>query len=232
MTRALASYLPAAVLLITATAMAGDPTVPLNGRDLSGWKVKTLNSPNHWTVGKATLAAGDPAALTVTPGGHALINAKLHGVDLYTKAKYGDIRLEFEVMVPKGSNSGVYLMGEYEVQVLDSFGRGKPGAGDMGAIYAAAPPRVNASKPPGQWQKYVIDFRAPRFDAAGKKTANASFIQVVLNGQTLHKNVEMKAAGPGGVAGREAARGPLMLQGNHGVVAYRNIKITPLKDRQ
>ena len=67
-------------------------------------------------------------------------------------------------------------------------------------------------------------------NAKGKKTANASFIQVVLNGQTLQKNVEMKAAGPGGVAGREAARGPLMLQGNHGVVAYRNIKIIPLKD--
>jgi len=119
-------------------------------------------------------------------------------------------------------------MGEYEVQVLDSFGKEKLGGGDMGAIYGAAPPRTNACKKPGEWQKYVIEFQAPAFDAAGKKTANAKFISVKLNGETLHENVEMKGPTPAGVTGKEAATGPIMFQGDHGPVAFRNIVITPL----
>ena len=77
----------------------------------------------------------------------------------------------------------------------------------------------------GEWQKYVIEFQAPRFED-GKKVANARFIKVVLNGQVIHENVEMKRQTPGGVAGKEAPTGPLMFQGNHGPVAFRNIKIT------
>ena len=93
----------------------------------------------------------------------------------------------------------------------------------------AQPPRTNACKKPGEWQKYQIDFLAPKFDASGKKTANAKFLVVKLNGKILHENVEMKGPTPSGVTGREAATGPIMFQGDHGPVAYRNIKITPLK---
>ncbi|OQA00070.1 MAG: hypothetical protein BWY71_00851 [Planctomycetes bacterium ADurb.Bin412] len=131
--------------------------------------------------------------------------------------------------MPKDSNSGVYVMGEYEIQVLDSYGRETMGPGDMGAIYGAAPAPVNACKKPGQWQKYVIDFQAPKFDASGNKIANAKFIKVELNGQILHKDLEMPAQTPGGVTEKENAAGPLMFQGNHGPVAYRNIRIAPLK---
>jgi hypothetical protein len=149
------------------------------------------------------------------------------GVDIISEAAFGDVRLEVEFMVAKGSNSGIYLMGEYEIQVLDSFGREKPGPGDMGGLYGASAPKVNASKPHGEWQPYVIDFRAPRFDASGNKTANARFVKVVLNGQVLHEDVEMK--GPtGGAISKEVATGPLMFQGDHGPVAYRNIKVTPM----
>ena len=129
-------------------------------------------------------------------------------------------------MVPQGSNSGIYVMGEYEIQVLDSFGKQKMGSGDMGAIYNAAVPSINASKKPGEWQQYVIEFRAPRFDANGKKTQNAEFVKVELNGQVLHKNLVMPEATPGGVMGKEVPEGPLMFQGNHGPVAYRNIVVT------
>ena len=132
-------------------------------------------------------------------------------------------------MVPKGSNSGIYLHGEYEVQVLDSYGRTKLGMGDMGAIYGAQPPKVNACRKPGEWQKYVIYFKAPSFGADGKKTGNARFIKVELNGKVLHENVEMKGPTPSGVKGKEAATGPIMFQGDHGPVAYRNIRITPMK---
>ena len=130
-------------------------------------------------------------------------------------------------MVPKGSNSGIYVMGEYEVQVLDSFGKpaDKLTQGDLGALYSAAAPKVNASKKPGEWQKFVIEFQAPKFEGA-KKVANAKFVKVTLNDVVLHENVEMKGVTPGGLTGKEAATGPLMFQGDHGPVAFRNIKVT------
>ena len=131
-------------------------------------------------------------------------------------------------MVPKGSNSGIYVMGEYEIQVLDSYGKEKVGKGDMGGLYGISAPKVNASKPPGQWQKYLIEFRAPRFDKEGKKTANAKFIKIVLNGKTIHENVELPKVTNGGLTGKEAATGPIMFQGNHGQVAYRNLRITDI----
>jgi hypothetical protein len=152
-------------------------------------------------------------------------------VDLYTEQKFGVIHIELEFMVPKGSNSGIYLMGEYEVQILDSYGKpdDKLTQGDLGALYSAAAPKKNAAKKPGEWQKFVIEFLAPKFDSNGKKTANAKFVKVVLNDVVLHENVEMKQHTPGGLTGKEAATGPLMFQGDHGPVAFRNIKITPKK---
>ena len=132
-------------------------------------------------------------------------------------------------MVPKGSNSGIYVMGEYEVQILDSYGKTKVGAGDVGGLYGAQAPRVNAAKAPGESQRFVIDFRVPKFADDGKKIANARFVKVTLNGQVIHEEVEMKGPTPGGLTGKEAAQGPIMFQGNHGPVAYRNIKITPVK---
>lgn len=204
------------------------PVEPFNGKDLMGWHVKGNNKErSKWRVGKAALDPGNPSRFVVSDGTD-LVNAEGGGVDIYSEYKYGDAVIEVELMVPKGSNSGVYVMGEYEVQVLDSFGKKQVDAGDIGALYGAAPPRVNASKPPGEWQKFVIDFRAPKFDASGKKTANAKFVKITLNGQVLHENVEMKGPTPSGITGKEAATGPIMFQGDHGPVSYRNIKITPI----
>ena len=213
--------------MILALALLTQAVEPFNGKDLTGWKLKGSAEKSKWKVGKAAL---DPAAqnkLVVTEGAE-LVNAQGGGVDLYSEAKHGDALIELELMVPKGSNSGVYVMGEYEVQVLDSFGKEKMGTGDIGALYGAAPPRVNASKAPGEWQKMVIDFRAPRFGPDGKKTAHAKFVKIELNGQVIQENVEMKGPTPAGVSGKEAATGPLMFQGDHGPVAYRGIKITPV----
>ena len=117
-------------------------------------------------------------------------------------------------------------MGEYEVQVYDSWGKEKMESLDMGAIYDAAPPPFNACKKPGDWQRYVIEFQAPRFDAQGKRTANAKFLSVELNGKMIHRNLEMPGPNPRGVTGKEAPQGPILFQGNHGPVAYRNIRIT------
>ena len=103
--------------------------------------------------------------------------------------------------------------------------RTKVGPGDLGGLYGAAAPKVNASKKPGEWQKFVIDFQAPRFED-GKKIANAKFVKVTLNDQVIHENVEMKGPTPSGVTGKEAPTGPLMFQGDHGPVAFRNIRVT------
>ena len=211
----------------TAT-LAGEAAKPFNGKNLNGWKQKGPANKSHLAVGTAKLSPKNAREFVVTKDGNELINAKGGGIDFYSEAVFGDAIIEVEVMVPQGSNSGVYVMGEYEIQVLDSYGRKKLGGGDMGAIYGAAPPRVNACKKPGQWQKYEIHFRAPRFKD-GKKIVNAKFLKVILNDQLLHENVEMKNATPGGVDGKEKPKGPLMFQGNHGPVSYRNIIIKPLK---
>lgn len=225
--------LPALALFTLSIAPAAEtkPIVPFNGKDLSGWKVKNEKASKWKAVGvemdtknEKVFAEkeGGPAFLSnVTTGG---------GSDIFTEEKFGDITLELEFMVPKGSNSGVYLMGEYEVQILDSYGKpdDKLGQGDLGALYSAAAPKKNAAKKPGEWQKFVIEFQAPKFEG-DKKVANAKFIKVTLNDVVLHENVEMKAQTPGGLTGKEAATGPLMFQGDHGPVAFRNIKITSKK---
>jgi hypothetical protein len=211
---------------------SGSAIRPFNGQDLSGWQLKGDAAKSHWQAVAVQLNPKDDRAFVVVPnaGEKWLVNVQGRGVDIYTQEKFGDIHLEVEFMVPRGSNSGIYLMGEYEVQVLDSYGKpdDKLTQGDLGAIYGAAPPRKNAAKKPGEWQKFVIEFQAPRLDK-GRKIADARFRKVELNGVLLHENVEMKGPTPGGLTGKEAATGPLMFQGDHGPVAYRNILITPLR---
>jgi hypothetical protein len=200
---------------------------------LRGWKLKD-EKKSQWVIGYPTVT--DPNSKTIGilkaggSGPKSLINflpVGGHGCDIFTAEKFGDIHLEIEFMVPKGSNSGIYLMGEYEVQILDSYGKpdDKLAQSDLGALYSAAAPKKNAAKKPGEWQKFVIDFQAPKFEG-DKKTTNAKFIKVVLNDVVLHENVEMKQQTPGGLTGKEAATGPLMFQGDHGAVAFRNVKIT------
>jgi hypothetical protein len=215
------------ILALAAVAAAPQDT-PFNEKDFTGWKFKGGLEKSKWTVGKASLDPADPHKVVVAEG-KEMVNAAGHSCDIYTEAKWADCLIEVDVLVAKGQNSGVYVMGEYEIQVLDSFGKEKVGAGDMGGIYAAAAPKVNASKAPGEWQKFVIDFRAPRFDDKGMKTVNAKFIKIELNGTLIHENVEMKNVTPGGLTGKEVAAGPVMYQGDHGIVSFRNLKVTPVK---
>jgi hypothetical protein len=230
--------LAAAVALATQTAAGGkaEAVQPFNGCDLTGWKLKGNKARSQWVVGRATLDAKDPRKLAVAalppqadggPAARWLIN-KSGGVDLYTEQKFGDGLYEIEFMVPKGSNSGIYLMGEYEVQILDSFGRQKVGPGDLGGLYGAAAPRVNAARAPGQWQRFVIAFQAPRFEG-GQRVRKAKFLKITLNDQIIHENVEMNGPTPGGLTGKEHPTGPLLFQGDHGPVAFRGIRITPRK---
>lgn len=210
-------------------AKSGTVSTPFNGKDLSGWKLRGNAAKHKWSVGVAAIDPAKRNQLVIkesTDGKGELVNGNgPGGVDIYTEEKWGDCVIEVELMVPQGSNSGVYVMGEYEVQVLDSWGREKVGPGDIGGLYGASAPKVNASKKPGEWQKFVIDFQAPKFEG-GKKVSNAKFVKVTLNDQVIHENVEMKGPTPSGVTGKEAATGPIMLQGDHGPVSYRNLKVT------
>jgi hypothetical protein len=220
--------------LANCSLQAAAPVEPFNGKDLTGWKTHAEGkTESQWKVGSAKPSPTDPKMLSVSPGGNELINAtKGHGqsLDLYSTVLHGDAIITLEVMVPEKSNSGIYVMGEYEVQVLDSFGKDQnPGSGDMGAIYGAQPPKKPTYRKPGEWSSYEIHWQAPKFDAAGKKIANAKFLKVILNGAVIHENLEMPKPTPGGVDGKEKAMGPIMFQGNHGPVAYRNIKIQELK---
>ncbi|MHC4431300.1 MAG: 3-keto-disaccharide hydrolase [Planctomycetota bacterium] len=209
-----------------------DAVLLFDGKSLEDWQFQNPAGRSKWEVGVAAISPENPKMLLNKGGTGEMINlAAKHGasVDIFSKRKFGDCRIELQLMVPQGSNSGIYVMGEYEIQVLDSWGRRKMTGGDMGAVYGASPPRANASRRPGQWQRYVIDFRAPTFDAADNKKTMAKLLTVELNDQLLHEDLTMKQQTPGGVTGKESPTGPLMFQGNHGPVAYRNIVVKPLK---
>jgi len=203
---------------------------PLKAGDLSGWEFDDAGRDQHWVFGKAVIDPKNRTRILVEPGGNDLINPEGLTTNPYTKQKFQDYRLEVDVMLALGSNSGIFVHGDYEVQVLDQLPLDpeKPGDMDHGAIARKAAPKVLSQKQPGEWQTYVIEFRAPRFDADGKKTENARFLNVTLNGQLIHESVEVDDATLGGLTGVENPTGPVYLQGNEGAVAFRNIRVTPL----
>jgi hypothetical protein len=211
-----------AALALVAPACSDESKLP------PGWK---LHHPGkgQWVVGTVAVDDKNPAKLVVKEGGSDVVNLK-PASDLISEEKYGDCTVEVEFLIPKGSNSGVYLMGVYEVQIYDTFDKkGKdPKPGDMAGIYTFAAPKVFADKGPGVWQKFVIDFQAPKFEG-GKKVSNAKFLKVTFNDAVIHENVECNKVTPGGLSTEESPEGPLMFQGDHGQVAFRNIRVTAKK---
>jgi hypothetical protein len=236
-----AIVLIAAILLGLAPAIsfgADKAQVLFDGKDLTGWRKPT----GTWSVVKAvSLDPADAKTFITTPGQGVLLNsATSHTVDLITEAEFGDMQAHIEFCVAKHSNSGVYLMGRYELQVYDSFGVEKdeyPGI-ECGGIYPrwineknveGYSPRVNASKPPGEWQSFDITFRAPRFDASGNKIANAKIVKIIHNGKVIHENLELNGPTRGPMAEDEKPTGPIRLQGDHGPVAYRNLRVKAIE---
>jgi hypothetical protein len=230
----------AAVLLglVAVPAPAADKSQKLfNGKDLTGWRQPT----GTWSVAKnVALDPADPKHFVIAPGEGIVVNsATNHTVDLITVAEFGDLEAHLEFCVASHSNSGVYLMGRYEVQIYDSFGVAKdkyPGI-ECGGIYPrwindqnveGHSPAGNASKPAGHWQSFDITFQAPRFDATGKKTANAKIVKLVHNGKLIHQDIELNGPTRGPIAEDEKPTGPIRLQGDHGPVAYRNLRVKPL----
>jgi hypothetical protein len=226
-------------LIATACASAESLLPPERVRLDSPSAFKPLTA--NWQL--AGGLAGDPRrdkTLAAAPGTGVLVNTPRPEAgrgELVTAWEHGDIDLELEFLLPPGSNSGIYLQGRYEVQILDSWGVKVPLFSDCGGIYQrwdeargrgfegfeGSAPRANASRAPGLWQHLRIEFRAPRFDAAGKKTANARFQKVVLNGFVVQENVEVGGPTRGPFFPDERPTGPLVVQGDHGPIALRNL---------
>jgi hypothetical protein len=168
----------------------------------------------------------DPAGWTVEKGVASPADKK----DIVSKQEFGDCYLHAEFRVPEsgGGNAGVALQGRYEIQIENSYGK-EPSKGGCGAMYSQFPPMVSASKKPGEWQAYDIFFRAPRFNAAGE-VAEKPRVTVIQNGIVIHNNAEF--TGMTGIQYSEFKQmtpvGPVILQGDHDPVQFRNIWVVPM----
>lgn len=167
-----------------------------------------------------TLVDGELSAWQAGPNSQwrvvdgVLMNQK-SGANLVTRQKFNDFKAHVEFRYPKGSNSGVYLRGRYEVQIEDSTGT-EPLAGVLAAIYGFLPPNQNAAKQAGEWQSFDI-------------TLVGRTVSVALNGKAVICETEIPGVTGGALDSDEGAPGPLMLQGDHGPIDYRNIVLTPAK---
>ena len=190
--------------------------VLFDGTDLSNWTSRDGGDPT-WDVcdGIATVAGGG---------------------DIVSKETYGDAYIHVEFRCPdmpdatgqaKG-NSGVYLQGRYEIQVLDSYGWEVPGLGDCGAVYNLHAPLQNACKPAMEWQTYDIVFRTARCEASGNVVEKAR-VTVVHNGLVIQNNVELELTG-GAIGAGETEAGPLLLQDHGDTVSYRNVWLVHLPE--
>lgn len=194
----------AAFAFLTSAAVAADEKgfVPLfNGKDTTGWKLRNPSAHNSWKVENGILKN------TVNPG--------KHGVDLVTEKSFWNFTVKYDYMVPDKSNSGFYLRGRHEIQILGDYENGKSAIGGNGALYGFKAPDVFASKPGGEWQTV-------------EATIIGNKITVFLNGKKIHDNVECNQATGSEIDDKIDQPGPIFLQGDHGTVSFRNIRIKEL----
>jgi hypothetical protein len=177
----------------------------LSGNDLPGWKLTSSGAANGW-IAKDGALVNNP--VQVKGERH-----KNYG-NLQTVETFEDFNLKLEVNVPKGSNSGVYLRGIYEIQVSDTYGRPLD-SHNMGGLYSRITPSESAEKPAGQWQ--TMDM-----------TLCDRHLTVILNGKTIIDNQPMDGCTGGAMTADQFKAGPIYLQGDHGKVSYRNVVLTPI----
>lgn len=192
-------------LALSATfAFAADEAgfVPLfNGKDTSGWHLRRKDGHNSWSIENGILKN--------------TVNKGEHGTDLVTDKKFWNFTVRYEFQVPDNSNSGFYLRGRHEIQILGDFKSGKTAKGGNGAIYNHTAPSEFASKPGGEWQ-------------TAEATIIGNKITVVLNGKKIHDNVECNKATGSEIDAKVTEPGPIFLQGDHGTVWFRNMRIKEL----
>ncbi len=173
--------------------------------EMDGWRLLEPSATNGWSVAKGVLY-NNPAQKMGEP--------HIHYGNLRTNAEFEDFNLKLSVNVPEGSNSGVYLRGIYEVQVMDSYGK-KLDNHHMGALYSRITPSESAEKKAGKWQKMDI-------------TLYDRHLTVILNGKKIIDNQPIYGATGGAMTADEFVPGPIYLQGDHGEVSYKDIVLTPI----
>lgn len=174
----------------------GKPIQLLNTTDLTGWEAMGKN--NQWQ------------------NSNGVLTSPKSGNNIRTVAEFEDFKLHLEFRYPKGSNSGVYLRGRYEVQIEDNQGK-EPQNVYLGGVYGFIDPWENAAKAAGEWQSYDI-------------TLVGRMVTVIANGKTIIFKQEIPGITGGAINSNEGTPGPIMLQGDHGPIEYRNIIITPAKN--
>jgi len=175
---------------------AGQPVALFNGKDVSGWVGQHPDRPLGWVVNDGALDNQGKAN------------------NIVSTQKFSDFKLQVEFQVAEHSNSGVYIRGRHEIQVVDDFGK-EPDQHSAGAIYGFVPPAVNPSKKAGEWQTL-------------EATVVGNRLTVVMNGKKIHDNAVIPAITGGALDANEGEPGPIMLQGDHGPVLYRKVVVTPL----
>ena len=198
-----------AILVAASLALvAGDNKTdfqPLfNGKDLTGWKLRHPDAHNSWTV--------EPGGILKNTVEHGQ-----HGVDLLTERKFRNFVVHYEYMTPDDSNSGFYLRGRQEIQILGDYKSGKANKGSNGAIYNFKAPDQFVTKPGGEWQTVEVTLIGDR-------------ITVILNGVKIHDNVQCDQATGGELDRNMDQPGPILLQGDHGTVSFRNIRLKELPE--
>jgi hypothetical protein len=174
----------------------GKPVELFDGKTLDTWNLQMANRPSGWSIVDGAMTN----------------EAKAN--NLVSKQTFKDFKIQAEYKIEPGSNSGIYLRGRYELQVLDDHGKAPESHGHM-AIYAWVAPLVNASKPAGEWQTM-------------EAVLVANKVTVTLNGQKVHDNATIQAITGGALDANETQPGPIMLQGDHGKVWYRKVTVTPI----
>ncbi len=175
----------------------GAPVALFNGKDLGGWLPQDKSRPLGWAVKDGSLDNQGKAN------------------NIYSEQKFMDFKLEVEFNVAEHSNSGVYIRGRHEIQVLDDFGKAPESHGN-GALYGFLTPKVNASKKAGEWQTM-------------EATVVGNRVTIVLNGTKIIDDEEIPGVTGGALDSHEAEPGPILLQGDHGPVQYRKVVVTPLR---
>ena len=210
---------------------ATDPVIiPLN--NLNAFREPGKN----WVLSSdAAVDFTKPNDMISVKGEGVLVNdvTKNNQMHLYTKEEFGDLFVELDFMMAKNSNAGIYFQGRYEIQLLDSWTRLVPTYGDLGGIYSrwsqqkgnfeGTAPVMNVAKAPGLWQHLTVKFRAPRFNEKGEKIANARFDDIYINGVLVQQEAYVTGPTASSMFGDEKPTGPLVIQGDHGQVAIKNI---------
>ena len=193
--------------------------VLFDGQSLSNWH--TLDGgPAGWKV--------EDGVAKVVPGSGNIVCDEVYQ-DIYLHVEFW-LPLMAEATGQARANSGVFLQGRYEIQVLDSYGWKVPGLGDCGAIYNQHAPIVNAAKPPEEWQTYDVFFRSARIDEAGKVLEGVR-MTVLFNGICIHNNIVLPGLTGGAIDDKEGTPGPLLLQDHGNLIQYRNIWFVPLPEK-